>query len=167
MNQGISIASLAENLDRLADNYLNEMPARNTRALFIQLKPQLARLRARGASYDQIHKVLLDKGVVVSIHTARAYLADLFRDAPPPEVPAPASASPVASASAPPVSALPAAPAPAPAPVVSAPAPAPAPASKAPSAPIRRAAPEIPIPSKMPSGTGWRSPSAQIDEDLI
>lgn len=177
MNQVVSIASLAENLDRLADNYLNEMPARNTRVLFIQLKPQLERLRARGASYDQIHKVLLDKGVKVSIHTTRAYLADLFRDTPP-SVSVPISAPvPGAAPERAPVSASIPVPEPLPA-VETAPTPemqTPSPeTSTQPPSPetspaiIRRAAPEIPpAPSRMPSGKGWRSSSAQIDGDLI
>ena len=176
MNQVVSIASLAENLDRLADNYLNEMPARNTRVLFIQLKPQLERLRARGASYDQIHKVLLDKGVKVSIHTTRAYLADLFRDTPP-SVSVPISAPvPGAAPERAPVSASIPVPEPLPAvethtpvaPVKTAPTPTSAVTPEPAPAPIRRAAPEIPpAPSRMPSGKGWRSSSAQIDGDLI
>lgn len=164
MNQDFSAERLADDLDKLADDYpayLQRQPAKNIKTLLIQIKPQLDRLRAGGASYQQIHQILINKGVKVSIYTIRLYLADLFRNAPP----APAFAAPPAPKPAP-VS-KPAPPKPAP-PVASAsPKPEPEPEMPA-SVPIRRALPEIPpAPSTMPSGKGWRSSSAQIDGDLI
>lgn len=74
----LSLTDIAASLDAVAEEKAASRK-RPLKVIYEELAPQLQKLIEEGCTYDEVGKLLNERGVKVSVHTNRIYIANVLK----------------------------------------------------------------------------------------